>query len=63
MPEETILREKNDSIIVKRNFNAEYGFEIRINYDSSTESAEDVVEEIAHIDEKLREKFVLPSLV
>lgn len=63
MVEETILREKNDSIVVKRNFKGEYGFEIKIHFDNSIDDADDVIEDINHIDVKLRERFILPSVV
>lgn len=61
MPEETILREKNDSIVVKRNFKGEYGFEMKIHYDSLTEDVDDVISLLDHVDTKLRERFILPS--
>jgi len=61
MAEETILREKNDSIVVKRNFKGEYGFEIHLKFDNSTDDIDEVITDIDYIDTRLRNRFILPS--
>jgi len=60
MAEETILREKNDSIVVKRNFKGEYGFEIHLKFDNSADDIDEVIADINYIDTKLRKRFIFP---
>ena len=64
MAEETIEVEpsiKGASIVAKRNFRGEYGWEIKISYNSDIEDAEDIVTQIETIDIRLRQRFLKPG--
>ena len=58
MPDETILREKNDSIVVKRNFKGKFGWEAKVTYDNTTENVDDVIAQLVHINNSLKERFL-----
>ena len=64
MVEETIEVEppiQGASIVVKRNFRGEYGWKIKISYNSDIEDAEDIVTQIETIDIRLRQRFLKPG--
>ncbi len=64
MAEETIEVEppiQGASIVVKRNFKGEHGWEIKIAYNSDHEKAGDVVTRIEAIDTQLRKRFLKPD--
>lgn len=64
MVEETIEVEppiQGASIVVKRNFKGDYGWEMKIAYNSDIEDAEDIVTQIETIDIRLRQRFLKPG--
>ena len=49
---------KNDSIEVSRNAKGDYSWKGKIYYDTSTENVDDVIAQLVHINESLKERFL-----
>jgi hypothetical protein len=55
MAEAQLQHEKNDHIVLKRNFKGEYGWESRVFFDSDDENAaEATIEKLGFIDRSLK---------
>ena len=49
---------KDASILLKRNFKGEYGWEIKIPYDTENEIPADILEQIKFVNDTLRTMFI-----
>jgi len=58
MDETQLQYEKRDSIALKRNAKGEYAWDVKLYWNSEDGDALSVVEELQHIDEMLRERFL-----
>jgi len=58
MDEAQLQYEKRDSVTLKRNANGEYAWDVKLYWDRDDADALSVVDELQHIDEMLRERFL-----
>ena len=57
MPEETTTSEKQDSLKISKGMNGKYSFEAKRYYDFTKTKPEEVIQQLAEIDKKMKEKF------
>jgi len=58
MEEAQLQYEKRDSVTLKRNAKGEYAWDVKLYWDRDDVDALSVVDELQHIDEMLRERFL-----